>query len=1096
MTFATLRALHAIIGDALDDIENVFRDASAAADPYDALRSPISPSPSPVSYPTSPTTPYSPYSPAPSFSQPGLYLPSPSQLSPTDSRLDSRPSSPAPSFGSSSLSSYSGTGTCSSRASSRIEERYDIEAPSSKGIVVQRMNDAQPDLNKLVANTPPASPVIFTTAAHTPQPRTTTPARPHRKRSNTVTSASNALRRVSNLLGVTSRHGNSSNPPSSHPSPANISSATTTPAPPTPDPAVTPTSTPARVALRPCGGSALDSPPAENPMSPIAFASPTSPPYVSAATPVRKRTGSVTASVSALTRACTAATSLNDSPVTPGGSGASSSWRGSREYPTGEAKNSPSPIRFAPNPNVPPALMSPQTPTSARTLVGQREGFSEMDSPRTPTSSAKDKRRPTPLALLPSLTPTRARVVMGGHEDEGDGKHGQQLPTPASLFSVPIQSPASTTSPAVSVPHTPGRSALPGMGFISSSEVSLSAVGSTPRSSVGRNVPALEAAWEEPASVLYGPHATARKMSVASISVPTPPPSGRMPGGRITPPELDWPSLDEAYYPTQQEEQHSQESKGKANANASSGSPHTPGGPRSRVSPGAKVNTPQGNLGSGDDVAARAKREVEEQLAASPAVLAAVSKLVAACGQICASVQRPFLTVCDAAMGYHLPACMRLLEEAHIPEILREAGPKGMHVRDIARRIGEVRRTGRETSAGPPAEHAKDEPSGGRENRGSGEEQGESGKSHEDKGDCGEVEFGVDPALLSHVLRLLATHHITREVRPDVFANNRISSAVDSGRSPDELMDAPETKYEGTNGIAAFVGLCTDELFKSAAYLADCYLPAVQQESAMGVDSPRTSVVQAEEQRTQPQRLSKDSPGKDPSLGRLHAGQSTSSHASLADLALGTKKSSMSLDGRSVTQVEVDQAQRLQATPSLEGPPQTEGSEKVVFDKRLMHAPFNVAFRTNAPYFEWLENKKNAFRFNRFGRAMTGTSAWEIPGAIIGGFPWHSLPQDSVVVDVGGGIGSTSMLLAHAFPHLRFLVQDRPQVATMGEAAWRDRCPQFLETGRAAFQGHDFFAPQPVWPSILRDTPDGEVTPAVFLLRVITHDWPDLYVTR
>lgn len=37
------------------------------------------------------------------------------------------------------------------------------------------------------------------------------------------------------------------------------------------------------------------------------------------------------------------------------------------------------------------------------------------------------------------------------------------------------------------------------------------------------------------------------------------------------------------------------------------------------------------------------------------------------------------------------------------------------------------------------------------------------------------------------------------------------------------------------------------------------------------------------------------------------------------------------------------------------------------------------------------------------------------------------------MVDVGGGIGSTSLLLAHAFPHLRFLVQDRPQVAAMGE---------------------------------------------------------------
>ena len=37
-------------------------------------------------------------------------------------------------------------------------------------------------------------------------------------------------------------------------------------------------------------------------------------------------------------------------------------------------------------------------------------------------------------------------------------------------------------------------------------------------------------------------------------------------------------------------------------------------------------------------------------------------------------------------------------------------------------------------------------------------------------------------------------------------------------------------------------------------------------------------------------------------------------------------------------------------------------------------------------------------------------------------------------VDVGGGIGSTAMLLAHTFPHLRFVVQDRPQVAEHGVA--------------------------------------------------------------
>ena len=49
-------------------------------------------------------------------------------------------------------------------------------------------------------------------------------------------------------------------------------------------------------------------------------------------------------------------------------------------------------------------------------------------------------------------------------------------------------------------------------------------------------------------------------------------------------------------------------------------------------------------------------------------------------------------------------------------------------------------------------------------------------------------------------------------------------------------------------------------------------------------------------------------------------------------------------------------------------------------------------------------------------------------------FPWQELPDDSLVVDVGGGIGSTAMLLAHTFPHLRFVIQDRPQVAEQGVA--------------------------------------------------------------
>lgn len=40
----------------------------------------------------------------------------------------------------------------------------------------------------------------------------------------------------------------------------------------------------------------------------------------------------------------------------------------------------------------------------------------------------------------------------------------------------------------------------------------------------------------------------------------------------------------------------------------------------------------------------------------------------------------------------------------------------------------------------------------------------------------------------ARVLRLLATNHIFREVAPDVFAHNRLSSILDTGKSVEELV--------------------------------------------------------------------------------------------------------------------------------------------------------------------------------------------------------------------------------------------------------------------------------------------------------------------
>ncbi|KAJ7143715.1 hypothetical protein C8R44DRAFT_139056 [Mycena epipterygia] len=125
-----------------------------------------------------------------------------------------------------------------------------------------------------------------------------------------------------------------------------------------------------------------------------------------------------------------------------------------------------------------------------------------------------------------------------------------------------------------------------------------------------------------------------------------------------------------------------------------------------------------------------------EQLTAPPTVVAAINRIVAAAGQMAATVQVPFLSLCDAGMGYLLPSCLRLLEAAHIPEVLRH-GP--VHVREIAARTG------------------------------------------------------VEQAKLAHILRLLATHHLLREAAPDIFATNRISSLIDTVHdffTPQPVVDA------------------------------------------------------------------------------------------------------------------------------------------------------------------------------------------------------------------------------------------------------------------------------------------------------------------
>ncbi|KAG1880138.1 hypothetical protein F4604DRAFT_1620152 [Suillus subluteus] len=401
-----------------------------------------------------------------------------------------------------------------------------------------------------------------------------------------------------------------------------------------------------------------------------------------------------------------------------------------------------------------------------------------------------------------------------------------------------------------------------------------------------------------------------------------------------------------------------------------------------------------------------------EKLAACPAASAAATRIIAAAGQITSIVQKPFLFMSDASMVYTVPACLRLIEHLHVVEILRDAEDErqrllselqGVHVKDISLIIAE--RTG-----------------GLR---------------------C------VDSVRLAHPLRLLSTHHILRETAPDTFALTRVASLLDSGKSVADVFANPEKKYEDTSGIAAFVGLCTDELFKSAAYLTEA--------AGSGLDPEPLPAFNLAFNTPVPFFEWLENGGLDALSGN---------GAGAGCLPAGAVGNIVSAEDEGA-QTHTGHVRNLSTLSAQSG-----------------------------------REPGKSFRLERFSQAMIGTNGWEAPGAILTGFDWLSLPRGSTIVDVGGGIGSTTMILARAFggnpgrrgsvssdeaeDTFRFIVQDRPVVVGLGLDAWRAQCPEMLESGQVTFYDHDFFLPQPPLPPS-----DLSRHPAVYILRVVLHDWPD-----
>ncbi|KIL63447.1 hypothetical protein M378DRAFT_1047277 [Amanita muscaria Koide BX008] len=315
-----------------------------------------------------------------------------------------------------------------------------------------------------------------------------------------------------------------------------------------------------------------------------------------------------------------------------------------------------------------------------------------------------------------------------------------------------------------------------------------------------------------------------------------------------------------------------------------------------------------------------------ESFRSNPVAAEAACIIRAAAVQLDAILAPPPMALSNMFGGFMGSAALRMCTESHVTEILREAGTEGLHVNEIA------------------------------------------------------VKTGVDAQKLARCLRYLATRHVYKELAPDVFTNNRISSILDTGKSSKEIIDDPANKYDNTNGVGAWTSMALDDHFKSAAYHWE-----------------------------------------------------------------------------------------------VERDPNNAGSG----DPKACSFAQTVA--NGQTHWEHMARPENAYRRKRFDLVMRFGSRF--PQAILSAFDWKSLPENALVVDVGGGVGTGSMILAREFPNFRFVVQDISPVE-QGLQIWKKEMPDALESGRVKFEAHDFFTPQP------------KTAASVFLVKRVLHDWSDEYSSK
>ncbi|KAJ3745855.1 S-adenosyl-L-methionine-dependent methyltransferase [Lentinula detonsa] len=139
-------------------------------------------------------------------------------------------------------------------------------------------------------------------------------------------------------------------------------------------------------------------------------------------------------------------------------------------------------------------------------------------------------------------------------------------------------------------------------------------------------------------------------------------------------------------------------------------------------------------------------------------------------------------------------------------------------------------------------------------------------------------------------------------------------------------------------------------------------------------------------------------------------------------------------------------------------------------------------------FYDWLHSPSQTDRNANFNIAMRGMAHTEGLAFLPAGksvppfsdYPFHALPADKLIVDVGGGIGSLPTILLPSLPDHSFIIQDLEPVVNQAVEGASLSMKLWMDQGRIRFLVQDCFTPQP-----------SELDGAVFILKNMIHNYPD-----